>query len=381
MPGMEGLTNLLQNRLFLQYLSAAGSSMSEGKQIAPALNQVTQQNIAAQSYAKLLGRMLSGDVPQDGKVVMDQKGLNLIIPKTHMPKMNATGTSMEMGATNDPDGQLNTQQNLIREQVLNPSSSQVGVSGSDLAGLSTADIANIVSGAVNVKEFDRKKITDQVDMFYKLAQAKKALEGDPLNQIYPIEVPGVGKVSLRQWQSLPDKQKQYAAYVNIAKQLGDADVLPFDKFINEFDKTDREKFLRAAMADPKLMTAAEELAKAGRTYIDQSTKIDTAVKTATAKQKALNKLKGQTYFSNPEWVDDVGKHMSSEEVQQKIFDAGDKGARTAAEERIKYIQAKIKGGGGKIVNVKYSKDDNRVMIWTIEWPDGSRETKEYAVWD
>ena len=69
---------LLENKLLLQYMAGAGGAMSAGEPIGPALNQITQQNLAAQSQAttnkktmQMLARLLGKGV--DFK--SDEKGL------------------------------------------------------------------------------------------------------------------------------------------------------------------------------------------------------------------------------------------------------------------------------------------------------------------
>jgi hypothetical protein len=42
------LSSLLQNKLLLQYMAGAGDALQQGQPIGPALNQITQKNIAAQ---------------------------------------------------------------------------------------------------------------------------------------------------------------------------------------------------------------------------------------------------------------------------------------------------------------------------------------------
>ena len=84
----NGIQDMFSNPLFLQYLSAAGQDISAGGPIGQNVGRVTEQNIAARSQAKLqnqyltaLGKMLSGDIPEGGKVTMDNKGLKIDVPK------------------------------------------------------------------------------------------------------------------------------------------------------------------------------------------------------------------------------------------------------------------------------------------------------------
>ncbi len=65
--------NLLKNKLLLQYLSGAGSALSSGQPVAPALDQISQQNISSQNYAKLLQGILKDAASPDStsKVTFD----------------------------------------------------------------------------------------------------------------------------------------------------------------------------------------------------------------------------------------------------------------------------------------------------------------------
>lgn len=381
---MPGEASLMDNKLLWQYLSAFGSSFGQGGDWMGALNQVTQQNIGAQNQAgliKVFGDMLKGNVPEGGKITMDKDGMKLNVPSTLYNKK--TG-EINMGALDEPGSIGNMEAGgpsgidpSIMSKLLNPSSSQPSISASDLAGLSTTDISNALSGALNIEGLKQKRQTDLVDMIYKLALSKKALEGEPLDQPYPIAVPGVGQVSVRQWQGLPDNQKQYAAYVNIAKKLGDKDILSYEDFVNTFDKTEREKFLRAAMEDPKLMEAAKDLAQSGATRISVGEKVETAVKT----KEALNAIEAKAFLGSGKFPDAMSKHMSSEEVQQRIFNAqaaNPKMSRSDLErnEKIDYIEDILTTAGAKYT---YSLSEDGVTVtWNITWPDGKKGKFSYA---
>lgn len=69
------MSDLFQNKLFLQYLANAGGAMSAGEPIGPALNQVTQQNISAQNFAKMLAQLMgdANNAATPGKISTDGK--------------------------------------------------------------------------------------------------------------------------------------------------------------------------------------------------------------------------------------------------------------------------------------------------------------------
>lgn len=90
------MNNLFDNKLFLQYLAAAGQDIMSGNPLGTNVNQVTMQNIAAQNYAGLLKKLLAGG----GSVQMDSKGTKLNIP--HSPGVSAgagVGANVGTGAS------------------------------------------------------------------------------------------------------------------------------------------------------------------------------------------------------------------------------------------------------------------------------------------
>ena len=99
------LSNLLKSKLFLQFLSGAGGAIGGEGSFADKINQMNQQNIAAQSMAgtqnKYLGQIndmlsmvLGGDenMPEDMKATIDSKGLNLKVGKNTLNSRAKTMT-------------------------------------------------------------------------------------------------------------------------------------------------------------------------------------------------------------------------------------------------------------------------------------------------
>ena len=384
---MSENNSIFENRLFLHYLAAAGQDIGAGKPIGASVGAVTQQNIRAQSMMKLLSKMLGGEVPEGGKVTIDSKGMKLDVPVSELRgAFDTARIPGERGMTAGPmidrgvsPSVMDTQLEPLRKNrstergqipqwsgdFLNPSSSQPGISAADLAGLTTEDISQALQFGMMKEQLGQKKITDLVDMYYKTAQIQKLLtpETKPLDQPYPVEVPGVGEVSHRQWKSLTGDQREYALYVHTAKRLDDADIYTFEEY-QQLETTDKEQFLRAAIEDPKLMEAAKELARSGATRISLGEKLE--------EKKALGELKGQLYFKDPKWVDDLGKYISSEDVQNKIFQS-DKPGLTRAMESVNFVESKILASGGTNQEVKFADDAQTTMIWTVRWPSGDVE--------
>jgi len=78
---MVDLNNLFQNKMFLQFLSAAGQDVSAGRPPGQALGGAVQQNIASQNFSKLMAGILKGNVPEGGSMKVDSKGFSLNLPK------------------------------------------------------------------------------------------------------------------------------------------------------------------------------------------------------------------------------------------------------------------------------------------------------------
>ena len=366
--GKEGMGNLLQNRLFLQYLSGAGGALSTGQPVGPALHDITQQNIGAQSqaalsqqYMEMLRKMLSGEeVPAGGKVTIDEKGTKLEVPKG----MGATGTP---GAVGTPTPAPTGLPDISQLGTINPfAPSQPSVSAADLAGLGPQDVSRALSGATSVEALRQQSIANILSTFH-----------DPLDRPYPVASETGEVISTREWKALPSSEREYLAYLHTAKKLGLPEEELTRKFFSSLEPTEREKFVRAAMDDPAMKATAMELSRAGAPKISIGEKIAGKV----AEKKALGKLKGQLYFSDPDWIDDIDKRLGSEDIQREIFmesqkEGGDP-ELMRAKKTIKFIEDKISVGGA-IQDVKLSAD-GKTMTWTVRWKSGDVEDISYVV--
>jgi len=399
--------NVFDSKLFWQYMSGAGAALSEGESVAGALDKVFQQSTSATSMTGLMGmfqKMLKGEMPEGAGYKVDSKGMSLTIPKMHLDKLSGEkgdlfgpGEGLSLGAT-PPGGtapqapqtpfsvQAPEMPNLPAPvgggggggkagalmKLLNPSSSLPNISASDLAGLSTTDISNALSGMLGVEGLDQKKITDVSSMLLQASQARLAdARARELGVGYPIPVPGVGRVSRTEWNNLPSSIREHAAYVAQAKALGDSDIMTLKEFENEFSLTERGKFLRDWLKHPEIAAADLASRKAGASQINIGQKVE--------EKKAMADLGGQLYFKNPKWTDDLAKHMSSKGVRGRIMESTDEPRRRSIE-KIRYIEDKILAGGGELVDVKLA-EDNRTMIWTVEWPNGDKETIKHVIRD
>lgn len=341
---MEGMGNLFKNKLFQQYLSAAGEDIASGGPIGTNVNAVTQQNIRAQSMMGLLQKMLGGEFAEGAKMTSDAKGTKFEIPSSAL-KRDRRSTDLAMEGSKLPGGS-----GTDWTKVGNPfASSQSGISGADLAGLTTGDISQALQFKFAQDELGRKKLSDIVDMIYK----------GSLMDYY-------GAMSER---ARTPKDERTAAVKNYEYAQEQGYKGSFAEFEKD-SKTTHQKDYKAAVEggyEGSFHDWMLEMAKAGAIQIGE----------IVSREKAKAELKGQTYFKNPDWTGDLSKHLSSDDVQNEIFQS-DTPELTRTRETVKFIENKIIAGGGSIENVEWA-EDGQTMIWTVKWSSGDVEEIRYGV--
>lgn len=264
----------------MQYLSGMGAGLNPDPWVQN-LNQITQQNIGAQSQAGLINlykNILAGKMP-GAKANLSDKGMNLTMPSNTLGLESGGKVEGHTGAVGDmgagvsgvpsqagatPNTPVAQQEGGFLSKLLNPSDSQPGsgnIPPSALAGLSPQDVSAALSGALSIEQLKQKQIIDMM----KLAKGEPP---NPLESEFPIPHPEAGIITQRQWSSLPTEEREFSAYVHAAKKLGaPKEDLTREAFLT-LKPTEREQFMRATMEDPKLMEATKELSIAGRTVID-----------------------------------------------------------------------------------------------------------------
>jgi hypothetical protein len=338
--GGGGLGDLFQNKLFLQYLAGAGQDIGSGNPLGTNVNAVTNQNIQTQNFAGLLQHMLGGGVP-GGKVVADDKGVKFDVPKSALsqdiPNLNDQDGTKATGSvtpTQNPTSNVNPnlgQQNLLRSLLLGGGIGTTNPFVTDMPKMTPSDLAGLTPQNIALA-FQVKQAQDEMNI--------KALSGAK--------------------EKLPVDQQNYL----LAKQEGFK-----GSFIDFKDaaKTIHQKDYEAARSSGYGGSFQQWLmdmrkAGAGSTTVNLTTKL--------AEKKAFGDLKGQLYFADPEWVDDVNKYMSSPTIQDSLFTSKNP-TQTRSEEKVKYIEDKIVAGGGSIEDVKL---DGRMMEWKVKWPSGDTKT-------
>ncbi len=361
---MPGLSSLLENKLFLSYLSSAGSSISQGKSIAPGINQITQQHIQTKNYTNLLKKLLakqsggennlspehintiSKTLAGGGKVSIDNKNFNLTGP-THLLGTGKDNSANQVSQL--PDTQSTpvapttptTQPTQTTQSNTNPFAN---LGPGDLAGLTPAMISNALSQSTNINQTTPTYSVPGLDAKLTRAEYIKAKSTQPkkTNEIknYEYAVNQGFKGSSIDFKNAAETthMKDYKAAVKDGGYTGDFNSWLYD------------------------------MAKAGAINLGD----------IVARKSATSDISAQKYFTSPTGLSkDIDKYMNSNEVQNKLFQITDpkKLKIATSQEKENYIVSKITASGGKIQS---SRLDGTTFVWDVEWPDGKTSEVRHA---
>ena len=347
------LESLAGNKLLLQYLSAAGQDIGAGKPIGANVHAVTQQNIAAQNYSKLLKTLLAGG----GKVTADKDNITIKHPVNALGGGQTGGTATP-GAEGPADRSL-TAPTVPKEtdstsaltnmltgnlDTVNPSASPLGnISGADLAGLTPQDIGSALGLKLKTQELEQSSISNLL---------KRANEAERL------------KIEAAKTHDTADiKNFEYAVKQGYTGT--------FDEFKNSTDTAGIKEYKLAVSQGYKgtIEQWKTDLAKASRTQINIGEKVEQA--------EAMADVKARKYFTDPEGLNkDVTKHVKDNEGT--LFMSGMPGepGRKKAEAQLAYdfIKGRI-ASNGKVTNEKL---EGRTFVFTVQWNDGKVSEVRYA---
>lgn len=274
-------------------MSGAGAALGGEGSVAEAVGGMTQQQIASQNYMKMVKQMLAGG----SKFTMDKDKFTLGGPSTLLGDVSGMLKEQQVPfkgapsgmAMDAPGGQLETRERQLEQSFLNPSVSPLDVSGADLAGLTPGDISQALQLKFMGEELERKKLSDLMEMMTPTPAA-------------PIKLPGVGELSLKQWQSLPTKERSYAYYVFTEKQRGD-EPLEYKEWVAKTDEPTQKQLYDIGKEDPEFAEWLTEYKKAG------AIKIDIAGREV---EKGLGK--GQAVVMAPGYAQDVRESLMKDKA-------------------------------------------------------------------
>lgn len=349
-----GLSSLFQNRLFLSLLSGAGAGLAQNPAVSN-INQITQQSIASQSYMKLLQRMLGGEVPRDGKLTIDEKGMKLDVPKSALEgPMSMTPLEGAQQGSQLPGG---SGIDWSKQKAINPfATSQPGISAADLAGLTTQDITQALQSAMGVEDLKRQSIEDVYNRMYKFG-------------FLDIQRGQAETARLAEWRRIKEIPEKVDVDVGGGKiiSVDPKDALSYYAKVNDLPAS--FETYKIARGDPEFKRYLVEMAGAGATKIN--------IGDIRARAETLADVKARKYLTDPRgFARDMRKYMGSEAVLGPTFNLGeDERPRALARLAEKEAVRLIKSTGGKIVS---SRVEGRTFIWTVKWPDGTTSEVSYA---
>jgi len=174
----------------------------------------------------------------------------------------------------NPNAQLPSQRTNLMDAILNPSSSSLDASGANLAGLTPQDLSTALNDAINFETTRRGAYTAASDVQYKqayideMAQRREAALID--RGAFPVPVPGVGTVSFKQWDALPNDTKTYAAYVYQQRQMNPNEPIMSPAEWQMVDKDTKIGFLKELDKNKRLEELQIRLNRASSTNINLS---------------------------------------------------------------------------------------------------------------
>jgi hypothetical protein len=398
---------LFSNKLFLQFLAGAGQDISSNtmgnNQGMPNTSAALQQNIKSQNYMKLLKQLLG---PDDTKGTFGKDGLTLKIPTTSSMFSEILGGGGGEGPfkTNPslaPDASP-TKPSALTNFTLgggagaaNPfSTSQpdTNISAADLAGLTPEDISAALGASHAQQQLKQQSYRDMVDAIYKGTQianagvdtdykkaltdkARQDLEND--KPLYPVEGTNLilNAKDFLNYQKLNQEDKPAAVknYEYAKKQGYTGSFTEFQDMAKTSHKKDYDEAVAGGYKGT-FNTWMTEMAKAGAINLGEKVK----------EHEAMTDLKGQDYFAGP-WINDLNKHLSSEDVQQTLMNVEGKSGspeynanlkKTRRKVVIDFIENNIRARGGEIVDLR---KEGKVGIWTVKWSSGKTKEIKHAL--
>lgn len=315
------------NPLLIQYLAAAGSDLLSGNPIGANVNKVTNQQIQNSSFQKLLQRML-GEAQSPNNT----------------SKMTMDGTKFKFeGDMNNPFAQDNS----------NFQSSPLDFNSADLAGLTPEMISQALQFKFQKDQMSRQSVNDLVDRIYKGALTEQALASAEKMRNPPIK----------------DTRTSDIKNYEFAQNQGFTGSFEDWQTTDTADWKDYQKAKGEGYQGNFYKWQKEMAALSGGLTLDEF----------AARKEVTSDIEARKYFTDPKGLaQDVDKHISSEEIQNRLFVLADKPREMQKQtliEKAKFIEAKITSSGGKIEDVKM---DGRTRVWKVKWPNGKTSEVRYA---
>lgn len=397
--GAGGLSSLLQNKLFLQYLAGAGADLSAygantDKGFQPTnINAITQQNIQSQNFMKLIKQLLG---PDGSKGTLSSAGLTLNAPPDSALYSSFLGgegtfkTEPSLAPTSAP-----TPIQGSRSNVANPfaiSQPELNVNPADLAGLTTQDLVSLMGMKSEQDKLRGQSYRDLVESFYKGSAETRAREAAEVELPYKrqltkeSEARTIAETPSVTVEGVPFKmtQKDFLAYQKLNKDDKTAAVKNYEfaqgqgfkGTFTEFQdmaKTTHKKDYDEAVKDGykgSFNTWMTEMAKAGAINLGERLE----------EKKAFNAVETQNYFSSGKFNTDITKRADEyhKDVEFRYGTDLGKVSTEMTKFKAKAVVDSIIARNGEIQSAEWDKD-GKTMVWKVIWPNGESQMIKYPL--
>ena len=325
--------SLFDNKLFQQYLAAAGSDIGSGQPIGNNVNALTmqsaqdalateKQNKQSKNFLNLVQKMLSGEMPEGGSVKVSDKGMALSIPSTAYTSSGQT----------PPSGQPTQTQQPINNPFTN-------ISDTDISGMTPEMILKAIELPTNTAY--KRALTEQA-----LAAAEKS-RNPPVKDTRTTDI----------------KNYEYA------KDQGFTGTLEDWNTTDTADWKDYQKAKAEGYAGNFYKWQKEMAALSGGLTLDEF----------AARKEVTGDIESRQYFTDPKGLaKDVDNYANSKEARRELIQYADQPKELKKQtilKKAKFVESKITASGGKIQEVKM---DGRTRVWTVKWPNGKTSEVRYG---
>jgi hypothetical protein len=379
---LDKLKGLFSNKMFAQYLSASGADISQTGSLGKNLNSAVQGDISSQNYAKMMQRVLSGQMPGVNASV-DDKGLSFKVARetpVGSPGPDPGTTGVPMISPKNTGGGTQMDSPMPNQGQFNPfQPGQLNFSASDLAGLTPEMMQSVVNEKLTMEQMRQKSLNDLYE--HHRQTVNDAME----NALKGIQIENYKSEDQRR------QEESQIAWFKAQKETTPADeqMYEYDKENNGF-KGSLKEWKEKSSADPTEQRNYELAKSQGfkGTFFDYqlalkkagATKIDLAGE--VAKESAMDQLKKTQYLGSDKFENDLDKYMNTPIMRQAIRDSvpvkNAQGKLTSDEDyaigedkfkatkRKEFIEQYIQNNKGEIVHEQMAGKD---LIVIIKWAE------------
>lgn len=362
------IAGLLANPDFQYMLAGLGGAggAAYNNPFAQAAGGITMQGIGAKNQAALLARLLGQGGKGEAFGVNDtEKNLQAFLnahPETNMRtdgnKMTLSGPKTAFDSFGGGGTAPATTSSMGGQPgIINPSVGLPGdLSGLSLAGLKPEDINKALALGLTGADLERKRVSDLfVNEYHRALVDEKIAARGAKEATVPIEVPGLGQLTLPQFNVLPSKTKAYAYAMQLRKQNGQGMISP-EQFERETDPASMERLVERAMTDPGFKDMWFKSKAAGATQINLGDK--------AALQEQTNAINNFSALKKPENAKLF--EPTKEENSKLIMEHGIPGDPTYDKALVKFkinkALALVKGTGVTVHEKEARMEGNELVI-------------------